>query len=65
MTHRTSVLAVAHKMLVLRDGQAQAFGPRDDVLKALNDAAAKARQGAVVVPAASPAHTTATVPATA
>ena len=64
MTHRTSVLAVAHKILVLRDGQAQAFGPRDDVLKALNEAAAKARQGAMVVPAASPAHATATDPAT-
>lgn len=46
MTHRTSVLAVANKMLVLRDGQTQAFGPRDDVLKALNEAAAKARQAA-------------------
>jgi ATP-binding cassette subfamily C exporter for protease/lipase len=46
MTHRTSVLAVTNKMLVLRDGQTQAFGPRDDVLKALNDAAAKARQPA-------------------
>ncbi|OIN92351.1 MAG: peptidase [Comamonadaceae bacterium CG1_02_60_18] len=43
MTHRTSVLAVASKMLVLRDGQAQLFGPRDQVLKALNDAAAHAR----------------------
>jgi ABC-type protease/lipase transport system fused ATPase/permease subunit len=28
---------------VLRDGQAQMFGPRDDVLKALNDATAQAR----------------------
>jgi ATP-binding cassette subfamily C exporter for protease/lipase len=44
MTHRTSVLAVANKMLVLRDGQTQMFGPRDDVLNALNEAAAKARQ---------------------
>jgi len=44
MTHRTSVLAVANKMLVLRDGQTQMFGPRDDVLKALSEAAAKARQ---------------------
>lgn len=51
MTHRTSVLAVAHKMLVLRDGQTQAFGPRDDVLKAINEAATKARQAAVVMPA--------------
>ena len=35
MTHRTSVLAVADKMLVLQDGVMQAFGPRDDVLAAL------------------------------
>ena len=39
MTHRTSVLGVVDKMLVLRDGQQQAFGPRDDVLAALNKAA--------------------------
>jgi len=51
MTHRTSVLSVADKMLVLRDGQTQMFGPRDDVLKALSEAVAKARQGAVMVPA--------------
>jgi ABC-type glutathione transport system ATPase component len=38
MTHRTSVLAVADKMLVLRDGQTQAFGPRDEVLAALQKA---------------------------
>ena len=48
ITHRTSVLGVSNKMLVLRDGQAQIFGPRDDVLKALNEAAAKARQPATV-----------------
>lgn len=35
MTHRTSVLAVADKMLILQDGQARAFGPRDEVLAAL------------------------------
>ena len=46
MTHRTSVLGVADKMLVLRDGQTQMFGARDDVLKALNEAAAKAQQPA-------------------
>ena len=39
MTHRTSVLGVVDKMLVLRDGQQQAFGARDDVLAALNKAA--------------------------
>jgi ATP-binding cassette subfamily C exporter for protease/lipase len=46
MTHRTSVLGVADKMLVLNEGQTQMFGPRDDVLKALAEAAAKARQPA-------------------
>jgi len=50
MTHRTSVLGVADKILLLRDGQAQMFGPRDDVLKALNEAAANARQMATAKP---------------
>jgi ATP-binding cassette subfamily C exporter for protease/lipase len=45
MTHRTSVLAVADKMLLLRDGQMQAFGPRDEVLATLAKAAAQAQQG--------------------
>ena len=40
ITHRTSVLRVCSHMLVLRDGLQQAFGPRDDVLAALNKAAA-------------------------
>jgi ATP-binding cassette, subfamily C, type I secretion system permease/ATPase len=44
MTHRTSILPVVDKMLVLRDGQSQAFGPRDEVLAALNKAAAQAQQ---------------------
>lgn len=39
MTHRTSVLPVVDKMLVLRDGVQQAFGPRDEVIAALNKAA--------------------------
>ena len=42
MTHRTSVLAVVDKMLVLRDGNMQAFGPRDEVLAALVKAAEQA-----------------------
>jgi ATP-binding cassette subfamily C exporter for protease/lipase len=46
MTHRTSVLSVADKMLVLRDGQTQYFGMRDDVLKALSEAASKSQQAA-------------------
>ena len=44
MTHRTSVLGVADKMLVLHDGQMQAFGPRDDVLAALQKAQQQAAQ---------------------
>ena len=42
MTHRTSILAVADKMLVLRDGQMQAFGPRDEVLAGLSQAQQRA-----------------------
>ncbi len=43
MTHRTSVLSVADKMLLLRDGSQQAFGPRDEVLAAMAKAAQQAR----------------------
>lgn len=39
MTHRTSILAVTDKILVLRDGQMQSFGPRDEILAALNQPA--------------------------
>jgi ATP-binding cassette subfamily C exporter for protease/lipase len=67
ITHRTSVLGVTNKLLLLRDGVAQAFGPRDDVLNALNQAnqqqqqahqqaqqqAAAAQQAAAVVATAS------------
>jgi ATP-binding cassette subfamily C exporter for protease/lipase len=49
MTHRTSVLAVADKMLLLRDGQQHAFGPRDDVIAAINKANAQAATSAVGV----------------
>ncbi|WP_313074077.1 type I secretion system permease/ATPase [Melaminivora sp.] len=55
MTHRTSVLAVADKMLVLQAGQMQAFGPRDEVLAALNKAAQQAQaQQAQQAPAQQP-----------
>ncbi len=40
ITHRTSVLPAADKILLLRDGQVAAFGPRDEVLAALRQAAA-------------------------
>ena len=39
MTHRTSVLGVADKMLIMRDGAQQAFGPRDEVMAALQQKA--------------------------
>ena len=42
MTHRTSVLAVADKMLVLCDGAMQGFGARDEVLAALRQAGQQA-----------------------
>lgn len=35
MTHRTSILGVVDKMLILADGAPRAFGPRDEVLAAL------------------------------
>lgn len=40
MTHRTSVLPAIDRMLVLQDGSAVAFGPRDEVLAALQGRAA-------------------------
>ncbi len=41
ITHRTSIISSADKILLLRDGQVAAFGPRDDVIKALSQAAAR------------------------
>jgi ATP-binding cassette subfamily C exporter for protease/lipase len=35
MTHRTSVMGVTDKILIMRNGGQQAFGPRDEVLAAL------------------------------
>jgi ATP-binding cassette subfamily C exporter for protease/lipase len=58
MTHRTSVLGVADKMLIMRDGAQQAFGPRDEVLEALQ----KAQQPASV---AAPEKNTITAPSAA
>lgn len=57
MTHRSSVLAVSDKMLVLQDGVMQAFGPRDDVLAALR----KANEQAAAAPRAGSAPSAAVV----
>jgi ATP-binding cassette subfamily C exporter for protease/lipase len=54
MTHRTSVLAVVDKMLVLRDGQMQGFGPRDEILAALKKAAEQAAGNAVATQPGAP-----------
>jgi ATP-binding cassette subfamily C exporter for protease/lipase len=39
MTHRSSILSVADKILLMREGVQQAFGPRDEVLAALQQKA--------------------------
>jgi ATP-binding cassette subfamily C exporter for protease/lipase len=44
ITHRTSVLGITSKLLLLRDGMSQAFGPRDQVLAALNQANQQVQQ---------------------
>ena len=51
ITHRPGVLAVADRILILRDGLVQADGPRDDVLAALRaaQAAAQGQSGALAV----------------
>ena len=46
ITHRTHSLGVTTKLLFLRDGVAQAFGPRDQVIAALNQAGQQAQQQA-------------------
>jgi ATP-binding cassette subfamily C exporter for protease/lipase len=38
ITHRTSVISVTNKLLLLRDGVAQMYGPTDQVLNAINQA---------------------------
>jgi ATP-binding cassette subfamily C exporter for protease/lipase len=55
ITHRTNILGVVDKILVLRDGQQQAFGPRDEVLQALAQAS-QAASGQVAAVAQSSPH---------
>ena len=38
ITHRTSALSATNKLLLLRDGVAQAYGPTNQVIAALNEA---------------------------
>jgi ATP-binding cassette subfamily C exporter for protease/lipase len=44
ITHRTNVLRVIDKILLMRDGQQHLYGPRDEVLAALSGAPANNRQ---------------------
>ncbi len=54
VTHRAGLLRCADKLLVLRQGQVQAFGPRDEVLRALGQPVAQriARAAGGLAPAA-------------
>lgn len=44
ITHRTNVLAVVDKLLLMRDGTPQLFGPRDEVLRSLQQAQQQVQQ---------------------
>jgi ATP-binding cassette subfamily C exporter for protease/lipase len=46
ITHRMSAIGATNKLLLMRDGVAQLFGPTNDVLAALQDANNKAQQAA-------------------
>jgi PrtD family type I secretion system ABC transporter len=49
MTHRSGVLDVADKLLVLRDGHVDRFGPRDEILTELRTAAIRMNSARRVV----------------
>jgi ATP-binding cassette subfamily C exporter for protease/lipase len=64
ITHRTALLKICDKILLLRDGTQQAFGPRDDVLAALAKANQEAAARAQAAAAARAAAQQAVQPAT-
>jgi ATP-binding cassette, subfamily C, bacterial exporter for protease/lipase len=61
ITHRTSAISVTNKLLLLRDGASQMFGPTAQVLSDLNKVAQQQAQAAkpatAVAVAAAPEHT--------
>lgn len=61
ISHRPSILQTTNKLLLMRDGIVQAFGPTDQVLKALSQAQAQAQGGGH---APSPAPTPPAAPTT-
>jgi ATP-binding cassette subfamily C exporter for protease/lipase len=58
IAHRAGAVGLATKLLILRDGAVQAFGPRDEVLQAM----AKAQGGGAAPPGAAPRAAPAAVP---
>jgi len=58
ITHRTSVIGATNKLLLMRDGMAQAFGPTKEVLAALQQANQQAMQAAQQAQAAQAAART-------
>lgn len=55
ISHRPSILQTTNKLLLLRDGVVQAFGPTDQVLKALSQAHDAQQAQASSAPVVSPA----------
>jgi ATP-binding cassette, subfamily C, bacterial exporter for protease/lipase len=51
ISHRPSIIRVTNKLLMLRDGVVAAFGPTDQVLKALADAQNQAKNQPAPLPA--------------
>lgn len=56
ITHRTSAISVTSKLLLMREGGAQMFGPTKEVLAALNEANQKQVQAQKAVQAQLAAH---------
>lgn len=54
ISHRTSIIGAVDKLLVLRDGMIQTFGPRDQVVQSLQQAAQQAAPKAVSQPQPAP-----------
>jgi ATP-binding cassette subfamily C exporter for protease/lipase len=65
ITHRTSIIGVTTKLLFLRDGVAQMYGPTADVLKALQQSNQQQVQQVAQAPANAAAPQQAAMPATA
>ena len=58
VAHRTGVLGAVDKLMLLREGRIELYGPRDAVIARLNAAA----PGQITAPAAAPAAVSAAAP---